>query len=209
MELKFFKSDGSSGGVREVDLPTREGNGGMVALRNVLVAYQNNFRQGDAQAKTRAEVSGSGKKPYRQKGTGMARHGERRSPIWSGGGVTFGPRRRDYSVKINKKLRRVALGRSFAMRAEEGSLTLVDRFSLERPKTKEFMCVLEKIVSTGADMVLLVDREFEQNVIMAARNIPHVHMVEARTLTAWEMCCCKKIVISESAMEVVLARIAA
>ncbi|MDR3316530.1 MAG: 50S ribosomal protein L4 [Puniceicoccales bacterium] len=205
MEVHVFKEDGSSGSPWQLDLPDCNSP---ATLRNALVAYQNNFRQGDAQAKTRAEVSGSGKKPYRQKGTGMARHGEKRSPIWSGGGVTFGPRRRDYTVKINKKQRRLALSNGLSLRAKDGSLFLIENLRLDTPKTKNFLALLRKMEIDGGS-VLMVDDAFEDNVILAARNIPTVFMVEARTLSALDAFQCDRIILSKRAMDVVLSRIAA
>ncbi|MDR2577055.1 MAG: 50S ribosomal protein L4 [Puniceicoccales bacterium] len=205
MELKIFTKDGSDGGLREVQLPHAVGD---VALRNVLVAYQNNFRSGDAQAKTRAEVSGSGKKPYRQKGTGMARRGEKRSPICRGGGVTFGPRKRDYDVKLSKKQKRLALGGSLAIRAEEGSLSIVENFSLDFPKTKEFLRILARMGLNGKS-VLMVDEHFSDEFALAARNVADVYMVDALTLNALDALNCEHILVSESALRVLLSRVAA
>jgi large subunit ribosomal protein L4 len=209
MRVKFFRKDGEEGGAREIaqlsETLLQKGLGG---LRNALVAYQNNFRQGNAQAKTRAEVSGSGTKPYRQKGTGLARHGEKRSPIWSGGGVTFGPRKRNYYVKINRKLRRQALIQGLTLCAQDQSLFLVEQLEAATRKTKNFVAFLEKF-GIRRDPVLLVDETFNPDVILAARNIPHVFMVDARSLSAWEVACSKKLIITERGMEVLMGRLGA
>jgi large subunit ribosomal protein L4 len=207
MKVKFFRKNGEESGVREIPLlsdavlrPNMDG------LKIALVAYQNNFRQGNAQAKNRAEVSGSGKKPYRQKGTGLARHGEKRSPIWSGGGVTFGPRKRDYCVKINRKLRRLALLQSLSLSAQEDSLAVVERFETSTKKTKDFVTLLKKF-GDPQDPILLVDEVFEPDVVLVARNIPHVFMVNVRSLSAWEVVCSKRLIVTERGMEALANRL--
>lgn len=194
--------------MRPVPLPSFEGDAGLSTFHRVVVAYQRNARQGDAQAKTRAEVSGSGKKPYRQKGTGNARHGEKRSPIWSGGGVTFGPRRRDYTVKINRKVRLLALARGLANLATEGALLLVEAFpEPETPKTKDFLRTLRRMHGDGGP-TLLVDEPFSETTALSARNLPQVFLAEARTLNAWDVARCSKLFVTERAMAALLARLA-
>ena len=105
MKLEVYTTDGGNSKKKEFAIPELEGDKGLYALKQIILAYQANQRQGCASTKTRAEVRGSGKKPWRQKGTGMARAGSRRSPIWRGGGITFGPRPRDYSQRLNKKMK--------------------------------------------------------------------------------------------------------
>jgi large subunit ribosomal protein L4 len=207
MELLCFESDGSASGSREVPWPIFDDSKNATTFRNVVVAYQNNARQGDAQAKTRAEVSGSGKKPYRQKGTGMARHGERRSPIWVGGGVTFGPRKRDYSTKINRRMRRSALLFGLSFHANAGSLLVLKNFPIDMsPKTRGFSKLLETLAVDGDASILLVDEPFDHHVVLAARNIPNVFFSEAHAMNALDLAYCKKVIVSERAIDALLLR---
>lgn len=209
MELCCYGPDGEEVGMRLVSLPRLDGNFGLAAFHRVVVGYQRNARQGDAQAKTRSEVSGSGKKPYRQKGTSMARHGEKRSPIWTGGGVVFGPRHRDHGVKINRKARLLALAKGLNVLAADGSLLLVEGFAVpERPKTRDFLRTLRRLRLEDNNSVLLVDESFAKTTELSARNLPQVSMVEARTLNAWDVARCEKLVASERAMAVLSRRMA-
>ncbi|MDR1437962.1 MAG: 50S ribosomal protein L4 [Puniceicoccales bacterium] len=207
MKLKYFSIEGDFLEEKDLPIPEFDGDRGLAALRNVALAYQNNFRQGDAHCKNRGEVSGSGKKPYRQKGTGMARHGEKRSPIWSGGGVVFGPRSRDYSVKINKKEKRIALARNIFDRAKNGEIILVEGFHAEKPRTKFFSDFLRKICIDSSQSALLIDVGFEENAILSLRNLPNVCMMDARSLNAWQSFYCKSILMTLSASAVLLERI--
>jgi large subunit ribosomal protein L4 len=206
MKIKCFSVTGEASEERDLPIPEFEGDRGLVALRNVVLAYQNNFRQGDAHTKNRGEVSGSGKKPYRQKGTGMARHGEKRSPIWSGGGVVFGPRKRDYSVKINKKERRLALARNIFNRARDGEIILVEGLVANRPSTKSFAGFLQKISIDSSQSALLLDVDFDMNTILSMRNLPNIFAIDARSLNAWQSFYCEKIVMTWKAAEVLLER---
>jgi large subunit ribosomal protein L4 len=208
MDLHCFRSDGEKVGMRSIPLPRFDGDAGLSTFHRVVVAYQRNARQGDAQAKTRAEVSGSGKKPYRQKGTGNARHGEKRSPIWTGGGVTFGPRKRDYGIKINRRVRLLALARGLVHLATEGALCLVESFAApDRPRTKDFLQALRRIQGDGR-CVLLVDEPFEETTVLSARNLPQVLLSRACTLNAWDVACCSRLLVTERAMAVLLTRMA-
>jgi large subunit ribosomal protein L4 len=203
-----YSSTGEPLGEREISLPTFEGDRGRVVLRDVVLAYQNNCRQGDAHTKTRAEVAGTGKKPYRQKGSGNARRGERRSPICSGGGVTFGPRKRDYTVKINKKARRIALARGLFDRVQNGDVCLLEDFPTSaQPNTKEFFNFLRKIPGGDSGSVLLLDSSFDENVALSFRNLPNVAAVDARALNAWHALNCNKVFMTLRAVETLAERV--
>jgi large subunit ribosomal protein L4 len=205
-----YSSDGEPLEEREISLPVFDGDRGRVVLRDVVLAYQNNCRQGDAHTKTRDEVAGTGKKPYRQKGTGNARRGERRSPICTGGGVTFGPRKRDYTVKINKKARRIALARVLFDRLQGGDIFIFEDFpASSKPSTKEFFNFLRKIPGGDSGSVLLLDASFNENVILSFRNLPNVAAVDARALNAWHALNCNKIFMTLRAAEALTARISA
>ena len=205
MELEVYNSDGSKAGKKKFSIPVLEENEGIDALLRVLKSHRNNQRQGNACAKTRSEVSGTGKKPWRQKGTGRARHGSLRSPIWRGGGVTHGPRPRDYRVKLNKKLRRLAFSRALFDSASEGYLSVIEEFSVSDHKTKSFSEFITKIYTQG-EKVLIVQDDVNRNLVLAARNIPKVTVTEAATLNSFDLVAYKHVLVSEKGMEIIINR---
>lgn len=208
MKFKYYIADGTAKGEKEFkNVPEFEGDKGVRALKDLVVAYQASLRQGNACTKTRDEVSGTGKKPWRQKGTGMARHGSKRSPIWRGGGVAFGPRPRDYTQKMNKKVKLLGLRRAFWDSATEGSVAVIESLSVAEPKTKAFVSILKNIQSKPHGNILLVDEYFEDNAILSARNVPNVFMIGSESLNAWDLVRFKKVVITERAMNKFLERI--
>ena len=146
-------------------------------VHKAVVAQLANKRQGTQSALTRSEVRGGGRKPWRQKGTGHARQGSIRAPQWTGGGVVFAPKPRDYSKKINKKESRLALFSALTSKLQDEKLIVVDSLAFDAPKTKEFVKVLENIKASKA-LVVLADND--KNVVLSARNIPDVD-TEART----------------------------
>ena len=146
-------------------------------VHKAVVAHLANRRQGTQSALTRSEVRGGGKKPWRQKGTGHARQGSIRAPQWTGGGVVFAPKPRDYSKKINKKESRLALFSALTSKLQDEKLIVVDSLAFDAPKTKEFVKVLENIKASKALVVLEGENE---NVVLSARNIPDVD-TEVRT----------------------------
>ncbi|MGE9297117.1 MAG: 50S ribosomal protein L4 [Puniceicoccales bacterium] len=204
MKLKVFTADGSSSTEKEFAIPTFEGDKGLQALKDVVVAYQSNQRQGNAKAKTRAEVAGSGKKVYRQKGTGNARHGDRQAPIYVGGGVAHGPKLRDWTKHTNKKVKTLAFRRALFDKASEGELSVIEKFELDAPKTKAFAAILNNIKPEGK--VLIVDQTIQDNAALSARNIDRVAITDSATLTAWDLVRYDNVVISEKGIEQVLAR---
>ena len=206
MKLKFYQSDGLSSEVKDYAIPEFEGTKGVPALKQYLVAYQANNRQGTASTKTRAEVSGTGKKPFRQKGTGSARQGSRRANQWRGGGVVFGPRPRDFSKSMNRKMRRLAFNRAIFDRASSGEIDVVERFEPAEAKTREFSVFLEKVAPRGS--VLVVDDTFSDNTLLAARNITRVAVTDADSLNAFELSLYDRILMSEKGIEKVLSRAA-
>ena len=144
------------------------------AMHLAVVQYLANQRQGTQSAKTRAEVSGGGRKPWRQKGTGRARQGSIRSPQWTGGGVVFAPKPRDYSFKLNKKLKRIALKSALTTKAVENKIIVLDELTLTEVKTKEMVKVLSNL---NADKALIVMDGSNKNVMLSARNIPEVNRI--------------------------------
>lgn len=169
-------------------------------VHRALVRQMANSRQGTASTKTRAEVSGGGRKPWRQKGTGRARAGSIRSPLWRGGGVIFGPKPRDYDVKMNRKERRLALRTALMSRADD--LIVVEEFAqqLPQPKTKELTSALARWGIQPTAKVLLVLSEPEENVSLSARNIPTVKLIRANQINVYDILAADKIITTSSAL---------
>src|SRR5438552_18976531 len=145
MKIPLKDSKGNDQGELEVNFPLLEGGKGTQAVHDVVVAYRAAQRMGTACTKTMGEVAGSGKKPWRQKGTGRARAGSFASPLWRGGGVVFGPKPRDFSKKVSRKTRHLALRKALSERLRAGDVILIDDLKLESPKTKGFIDVISKI----------------------------------------------------------------
>ncbi|MCI6093722.1 MAG: 50S ribosomal protein L4 [Clostridium sp.] len=168
------------------------------AMHAYVTAYNANQRQGTQSAKTRAEVSGGGKKPWRQKGTGRARQGSTRSPQWTHGGVVFAPKPRDYRMSLNKKLKRVALKSALSSKVASDKLVVLDALELSAAKTKEMVKVLANLKLTNA---LIVLPENDDTVIRAARNIPGVASTTVGTLNTYEVLKHNAVIITKAAVE--------
>jgi len=166
----------------------------------VVRAYLASRRRGTHKAKTRGEVKGSGIKPWKQKHTGRARAGDRRSPLWRHGGVVHGPQPRSYTLKVNKKARRAALAGVLSQRAADGRLVVLDSMELPEPRTKAFMERLDKLGLAG-EKVLLVDGVENLNLYLASRNRPGVDAIDARSLNAYEVLNHRWIVASKESVE--------
>ena len=159
-----------------------------------------NNRQGTQKAKTRSEVSGGGRKPWRQKGTGHARQGSIRAPQWKGGGVVFAPVPRDYSFKMNKKEKRAALKSALTSRVNESKFIVVDNLSLDEIKTKKFQEVLNNLKVNKA---LVVMKDNDQNVVMSARNIPAVKTTMTNSLNVYDILKYDTVVITKDAVSAI------
>ncbi len=170
-------------------------------VHRALVRQMNNARQGTLSTKTRSEVRGGGRKPWRQKGTGRARAGSNRSPLWRGGGVTFGPKPRDFSIKMNRKERRLALRTAFQSRAED--LIVVQEFAQEltQPKTRELVAALSRWGVTDGEKVLLIQGENHEMVTLSARNIPNVKLITASNLNVYDLLAADRLVVTATALE--------
>lgn len=206
MKLKVFTPDGMSS--REEDfagLPTFEGDKGLQAVKEVIVAINANKRLGTHSTKTRGEVRGGGKKPWRQKGTGRARAGSIRSPLWVGGGVVFGPKPRDYSKKINAKVKALAFSRALFDRASAGEIDVIERFEIPNAKTKEINLIIGRIAPSGK--VLVVDDTFSAEAARATRNLQRVSTQEASKLNTLDLAQYKKIIVSTKALEKIISRL--
>lgn len=157
-----------------------------------------NKRQGNAATKTKGLISGGGKKPYRQKGTGRARAGSNRSPLWRGGGTIFGPQPRDYSYKLPKKARWLALSTALAAKFKDNEVIIIDNFSVEEPKTKTVMSMLNGM---GLKNVLIIVPEKNRNLELAARNIPGVNISRVSELNVYSILSHEKLLIVKDAIE--------
>jgi large subunit ribosomal protein L4 len=204
MKLKVYSSDASKTSEKEFNVPTFEGDKGVQAVKEVVVAHRANARQGTRSTKTRGEVRGGGKKPWNQKGSGRARAGSTRSPLWSGGGVVFGPKPRDFSKKINGKVKALAFSRALFDRAVAGDVDVIEAFSPAQPKTKLIGKVVRTIAPKGS--VLLVDAPFTAETSRAARNLDRVSLQEAAKLNTLDLVQYSKIVVSTKALEAIIAR---
>ena len=205
MKLTVFSSDGKTSTEKEFSgIPTFEGDKGIQALKEVIVAINANNRQGTRSTKTRGEVRGGGKKPWRQKGTGRARAGSIRSPLWSGGGVVFGPRPRDFSKKINHKVKLLAFRRALFDRAVAGEIAVIEAFDPAVAKTKSINEVLGRIAPKGK--LLLVDAPFAAETSRASRNIGRVWLQEAAKLNSRDLAQYSKIIVSAKALDAIIAR---
>ncbi len=172
-------------------------------VHRALVRQLANARQGTASAKTRAEVRGGGRKPWRQKGTGRARAGSSRSPLWRGGGVIFGPKPRDYSLKMNRKERQLALRTAFQSRATD--MVVVEDFAeqLPRPKTRELVAAMTRWGVDPTSKILLIVAERNDNVYLSARNIENLRLISATNLNVFDLLHADRIVATQSALAMI------
>ncbi len=197
--LALYNRDGEQVGEVEVQeglfaAPLKKG-----ALYQTAVSQAARKRQGTSAARDRSEVKGGGSKPWAQKGTGRARHGSTRSPIWVGGGIVFGPQPRDYGFTVPKKVRRAALRSALSAKVSEGLLLVVDDLAISEPKTKAMVQLLEKLkVSRSA---LVVTAEPDQNVIKSARNLPRVKTIAARQLNVLDLLSYEYLVMTSEALQ--------
>jgi len=168
-------------------------------LRDAVIMYEANKRQGTASTKTRGEVAGGGKKPWVQKHTGRARAGSIRSPIWKGGGISFGPKPRDYSYTIPKKAKKLALFSALAARVRDNELVVVEDLNFDTPKTKQMIGILKALGMNGESCLIVIPKANEV-VWKSARNIPHVKVMASAELNAYEVLKPKKILLTKEAL---------
>lgn len=183
-----------------------EGHQGSQALHETVVAYRANRRQGTACTKNRSEVSGSGKKLWNQKGTGNARMGSKRSPIWSGGGVVFGPRPRDYSKKTPKNVKKLALRAALTARINDGAVLTTEHFAIADGKTKSFVSAVSKL--SNAKNVLVIGNQFDEVTFRAARNVQNVQLIAASDVNAENLLRYQAIVVAGDALQTLAQRTA-
>ena len=169
-------------------------------VHEVVKNHLANCRQGTQSALTRAEVSGGGKKPWRQKGTGHARQGSTRAPQWTHGGIVFAPKPRDYSYTLNKKVKRLALKSALSAKAAQGAVLVVDGLKLEEIKTK---AMKEMLNSIGASKSVVITPEVDEIVVKSARNIPGVVTTTAKILSVYDIVNAKQLVIDKAALAII------
>ena len=168
-------------------------------LYDAIRLTRNSLRQGTADTKTRDEVSGGGRKPWKQKGTGRARQGSTRAPHWYHGGVVFGPHPRSYSIKMNKKERMLALKSALSYKVIESELTVVDNFEIETAKTKDAKTVLNAL-NANCNVLIVVD-EIKDNQVLSTRNIANVILLDASEINVYDIISADKMIITENAVK--------
>lgn len=204
--LSVLNTQGSEASTIDLDEGLIERERGDQAVHDSVVSYLARKRAGTASTKGRSDVRGTGSKPYRQKGTGRARAGTVKSPIWRGGGVTFGPSPRSFARRINRKVERLALRRAFTARVDDGDVIVVETAELDEPRTKMMVQFLER-VGAGTDTLVLVD-DVTANVAKAARNLPNVEVIQATAVNTYQMLQFAKIVISQAGLDTLGKRLA-
>lgn len=204
-KLKVLNSKGSPAGEMELADGLLETGRGAGAVHDVVVNYLASVRAGTASTLTKGEVSGSGKKPWRQKGTGRARAGYKRSPVWRGGGVVFGPKPRDYSKKINAKAAKLAFRRVLAEKIGAGEVVILESIDMTEAKTKAFTGLMKNLKITGKALVV-VDAA-DRNLKLASRNVEKVELVLARNVDVYRLLKYPTVVITRAGMDVIANRI--
>jgi large subunit ribosomal protein L4 len=205
MKIAIKNLEGKDQGEHEVKFELIEDGRGTQAVHDVVVAHRAAKRSGTASTKNVGEVAGSNKKPWRQKGTGRARAGSFQSPLWVGGGVVFGPRPRDFSKKVSKKTRQLALRKALSERLKAGDIVVVDDLKFESPKTKDFIGVVSKLNLTGS--MLIVSTGIDKNLTLASRNVPNVVLATSDSLNTYDVLRPAKLLFTRSAFEKVESRL--
>jgi len=203
MKLDIFKTDGKSSG-KKMDMPKDifgiEPNDHAIYLS--IKAYLANQRLGTHKSKERSEVRGGGKKPWRQKGRGGARAGTNRSPLWVGGGRIFGPRPRDYSQALPKKVKSLARKSAFSYKIKDEQVIVLEDFDFEKPKTKEFVNILEALNVLDKKVLLLTNGK-QESVYKSGRNIPKVKVLEANKASAYDILNNQILILQKSTVDVI------
>jgi large subunit ribosomal protein L4 len=176
-----------------------DGRVNQAVIHQAVRAFRNNQRQGTASTKTRSEVSGGSRKPWRQKGTGRARQGTTRSPLWVGGGVVFGPRPRSYNTKVPRKVRQLARRSALNARANEGAIHVIEALDFEVPKTRKMVALLKKLGLTDKK-VLILTKEPRQEVYLSCRNLPKIRVMRYGDAPAYDILWSDFLLVEEDAI---------
>ena len=198
-EVTLFKQDATEAGKTSLNDSVFKQEVNRTLLHESVVSYLANQRQGTRATKTRGLVSGGGKKPWKQKGTGRARQGSIRAPQWKGGGTVHGPQPRDYSIHLNKKVRQGAMRSALSLKVGEGTLTVLDVFALDKVKTKSVAEFLNKF-KVGESKVVLVTDKLSDNVKLSARNLPKLVTVNASNVHPYQLLWADKVFVTKGAV---------
>ena len=203
-----FGADGKEMGSVELPAAIFEAPVNEHLIWEAVKGYEGNQRQGTAKTKTRAQVSGGGRKPWKQKGTGRARSGSNTSPLWPGGGTTFGPQPRDYTSRMNQKARRSALLGALTVRAKDGNVLIVDAPAMGEPKTKPMAHLLKQVGLEGRKVLWVFDKTGEV-LRKSSRNLAKVETSESRTLNTYELMRCDCLVLTQDGLKSLTERLSA
>jgi len=211
ISLPIYNTEGKETETIKLDSAIFDGIVNTSAIYQVVNAYRANQRKGLAATKTRGEVSGGGRKPWRQKGTGRARVGSIRSPLWRHGGVIFGPHPRDFSYPIPLKLKKMALRSALCAKLKENNFLVLDKLTLEKSKTKEAAKIFSNLKinlknEKKYNVLLLLDK-LDDNLKRALRNIDFLHFELAKTVHAYEVLACRKIIVTKDGLRELVARL--
>lgn len=210
--IKVYDKTGAATGEKTVDGAQLVLDRGEQAVKDTVVAILNGYRAGTAKTKNKSEVSGTGKKPWKQKGTGRASFGSSRNPVWRGGGVAFGPVPRDYSQKVNKKVSALAFARALSDKIASGELCVIDSLNYEEPKTKAAAAMFKAMGIERSCLVIVDDDalagDANDNFFLAVGNLPNVGVAAAGETDVYMLCRFKNIVVTAKAFEALEARLA-
>ncbi len=205
MKISVKNSQGKAAGEHEVKFALIEDGRGTQAVHDTVTAYRAAQRSGTASTKTAGEVTGTNKKPWKQKGTGRARAGSFQSPLWVGGGVVFGPKPRSFAKKVNVRTKQLALRKALSERLKAGDVIVVDDIKLSSPKTKEIIGVIDALQIDGT--ALIVSTGENKNLTLATRNLPNVDLTTSETLNTYDVLRQDKLIFTRGAFEKVEARL--
>lgn len=203
MQIDVYSKDGKVTGQAELPTDIFGVEPNEHAMHLAVVAYLTNQRQGTAKVKTKAEVSGGGKKPWRQKGRGTARAGSSRSPIWVGGGTVHGPHPRDYNYSLSKKVKRLARKSAYSTRLAENNIVVIDDFSFDDIKTKNIAEVLKNLNLVDEKTLILIPQP-DDVIFLSARNIPNISVSPAEKISTYDILNHKKLVLFKSAIDTIV-----
>ena len=201
MKLNVINSDGGKGEAISVDKSVFGIKPNESVVHQAVIAELANSRQGTHASKNRSAVRGGGKKPFKQKGRGVARAGTIRSPIWRGGGTVFGPEPHNYKTKISKKMKRLARRSVLSDRAKNGDILVIEEISISSYKTKDFVDFIDKFDLKGKKLTILV-ASFNEDLFLSSRNIPNIYLVEATSASTYDLLDCEKLLIDKAALSI-------
>jgi len=202
MKFSITKEDGSKGPSINVDDSVFGIEPNNSVVHQAVVAELANGRQGTHSAKNRSEVRGGGRKPFKQKGRGVARAGSTRSPIWKGGGTVFGPEPHEYDKKISKKMRKLARRSVLSSKATNGEIIILEDITISAPKTNDFSKFLDKFNLLGKKITILV-AAYSDDLFLAARNIPNIYLVEATSATTYDLLDCESLLFDKAGLSLI------